>query len=451
MDFVFLFLLMSIVRHAIIPAITSRLFTITIALLSGHILLDYDQSTLLHTTQTNIIQSTILNQIHPSFQNQPLVSTNSVCSSTADSYIVHFLRPLVRWDAVYFLDIAKSGYRLENQHAFFPALPLLMRFVRLLFDPNHTMCHEAANTVAGLMISNVAFVLAATALFRLSKQLSFRPNTSRLAVTIWCLIPSSIFLSSIYTESLFAFFTFQGMLSYSRGNRFQASIWWSFSALTRSNGIIYIGFFIWDILHHAKKWQSSFVFLVMRSILYSGLVLLPFVGFQWYGYQMFCVSSVTTRPWCSQTIPMLYSFVQDYYWNCGFLKYYTLQQLPLFFLAFPVFFIQFYTIWHYFKSDPKRFMTLGFLTDSKNSQLEFGQSKLLPFIYLSLFMVFYCGLFMHVQVVLRFMTSQPIVYWFIASRLNQKSVPSIVKVYLYYCVVYGSIGAVLFGTFLPPA
>ena len=38
------------------------------------------------------------------------------------------LESLVRWDAVYFLGIAeRGGYAFEQEFAFFPGLPLLMR------------------------------------------------------------------------------------------------------------------------------------------------------------------------------------------------------------------------------------------------------------------------------------------------------------------------------------
>lgn len=35
----------------------------------------------------------------------------------------------LRWDAFYFVHIAENGYAFEQAHAFFPLLPILMRFV----------------------------------------------------------------------------------------------------------------------------------------------------------------------------------------------------------------------------------------------------------------------------------------------------------------------------------
>ncbi len=33
------------------------------------------------------------------------------------------------------------------------------------------------------------------------------------------------------------------------------------------------------------------------------------------------------RPWCSSRLPYVYGFVQSEYWNVGFMRYWTLQQV----------------------------------------------------------------------------------------------------------------------------
>lgn len=39
------------------------------------------------------------------------------------------IEELVVWDSVYYVRIAECGYEYEQTHAFFPALPLMIRFV----------------------------------------------------------------------------------------------------------------------------------------------------------------------------------------------------------------------------------------------------------------------------------------------------------------------------------
>ena len=36
---------------------------------------------------------------------------------------------LARWDGLYFIDIARNGYKNLKTHAFFPGFPLLVKFV----------------------------------------------------------------------------------------------------------------------------------------------------------------------------------------------------------------------------------------------------------------------------------------------------------------------------------
>lgn len=43
--------------------------------------------------------------------------------------IKSLLIPFVRWDALYFVEIARSGYLYEQFQAFFPFLPILMRLI----------------------------------------------------------------------------------------------------------------------------------------------------------------------------------------------------------------------------------------------------------------------------------------------------------------------------------
>lgn len=42
------------------------------------------------------------------------------------------------------------------------------------------------------------------------------------------------------------------------------------------------------------------------------IVFLGFVAFQVYGYHQYCIQE--RRPWCEQSIPLLYQFVQQFYW-----------------------------------------------------------------------------------------------------------------------------------------
>ena len=78
------------------------------------------------------------------------------------------LKGFVRWDAVYFLSIADRGYIYENEHAFFPGLPILLNFVNELFSPflSFFPSRIVRLTLSGIFISNFFFILAAAELYQ---------------------------------------------------------------------------------------------------------------------------------------------------------------------------------------------------------------------------------------------------------------------------------------------
>jgi GPI mannosyltransferase 2 len=346
-----------------------------------------------------------------------------------------------RWDAVYFLSIAEHGYQHEKQHAFFPGYPGL---ISLLASTGGRL-NEANLIYSGMIVSNFSFIAAALVLYHLGLQLGFRPQTSYKAAIIFCISPCSIFLSSIYTESLFALLSFMGMLEFTRGNRLRSCVWFVASATVRSNGILYAGFFIWDLI----KIQRG-VFSRLGNLILAALVLAPFVSFQVYGYVQFCTST-HRKSWCDQSIPMLYSFVQKHYWNNGFLNYWTVSQIPLFLLGFPVFFINVLMLKEYAFYNLSRVMSLGtWQHEGMPTKAEFDKPILLPFIYLTVLLLSYLTFFMHVQVILRFFTCLPCAYLYLGSKLNRKDV-SYWEYYISYCVLWNLIGTILFGIFLPPA
>lgn len=69
-----------------------------------------------------------------------------------------------RWDSAHFLSIARDGYASIASHAFFPLLPLGIRTTAVMLSSSSS---SSILVVAGLLISNVAFVWAVLALYEL--------------------------------------------------------------------------------------------------------------------------------------------------------------------------------------------------------------------------------------------------------------------------------------------
>ena len=80
----------------------------------------------------------------------------------------------------------------------------------------------------------------------------------------------------------------------------------------------------------------------LKLIIFNGIILAPFILFQLYGYVLYCIPQADVThdsaysPWCDKLIPLPYSYIQDSYWNVGFLRYFELKQTPNFLLATPM-------------------------------------------------------------------------------------------------------------------
>ncbi|KAI9506725.1 GPI mannosyltransferase 2 [Coemansia spiralis] len=376
----------------------------------------------------------------------------------------------LHWDAFYFTHIAGSGYVYEQEHAFFPLLPLLMRLLaHTVFVPLEAWIgRQLALVLAGIVISNVSFVLAAATLYKLA--------------LLYALAPSGMFMSAVYTESLFAWLVFTALLHVARRRYMWAALWLCASTLCRSNGIIYAGFFWWNLVvwpntqqpsgstaNNQQKTVHSRILLTVLRITHAtaltAVAALGFVAFQMYGYHTLCQQPLhpqdtNARPYCSGAATV-YSFVQEHYWDIGFLRYYTVNQIPNFVLAAPMAVLSVAGLWTYTTWDPLRIVTLGMQrrTEVQNSTRQallrsayFGDG-LLPHMYLWALLLAVAVTTMHVQMVARFFSSVPAVFWFAAhvvvgDKQRQKYWRRMV---VGYFAGYGLAGVVLFSNFFPPA
>jgi phosphatidylinositol glycan class V len=155
------------------------------------------------------------------------------------------LAALANWDGVYFSHIALHGYDFEHFHAFFPLYPLLARWL------GHLLPLDPASAVlaSGWLISNVSFVLAALFLYRLGRVVLQDEPVARRAAYLFCVAPSSIFMSAVYSESLMCLLSFSGMYFLTRHAQmsnpqrsFRDLIYCALlvgaASATRSNGIL---------------------------------------------------------------------------------------------------------------------------------------------------------------------------------------------------------------------
>ncbi|KAJ1972214.1 ER membrane glycoprotein subunit of the GPI transamidase complex-like protein [Dimargaris xerosporica] len=357
-----------------------------------------------------------------------------------------WLQVFVRWDAVYFVHLAEEGhYIFEQEHAFFPMLPLLIRFIALtvLYPLIGLIGFRLTIILAGVLVSNASFIASAAVLYRLGVDVLRDERLAYLAALCYCFTPSNIFMSAIYTESLFALFSFICMRLVAQQHYLLTAYFISLGSLTRSNSIVYCGFFLYDLLVRPLQCPqrqrsllaqaAAIAWAGMRAAVYCAIALSGFVLFQIYGYKLYCTSAQINRPWCHARLPLLYSFVQTHYWNVGFLNYYELKQIPNFILAGPMVALSAWGIYTFAHANWRRFLSAGIVSrgpshDESRSKspahAAYTSDALMPHVYLWLALLLYALLNIHIQVITRFFSSQPIVYWFSAYVFLQPPAPT---------------------------
>ncbi len=322
---------------------------------------------------------------------------------------------LDNWDAEYFIFNAHSGYgKHEQTMAFFPLLPAAMWTVSktLLFPLSYLMPQRSVLLISGALVNLLAFPLTAVTLYLLTLELSHNKKLSLLTAGLFCINPAGVFMSAVYSETLFALFTFSGLLALEKKWAWLGTIAFSLSSLARSNGVVLCGFLgyrclsavLSTLLSRADLSARQRVYVCVKQVLAAVLqcvvTVAPFVGFQYYGYTLYCTEpssdGLSTPPvWCNATVPFPYSFIQRQYWNVGFLRYYQWKQLPNFILASPVVILTLFSAGCYFS---------GRRTDRKRQEVDavpkylFWSPRLRPYVVHMLFLLTFGVLNMHIQV-----------------------------------------------------
>ena len=146
-------------------------------------------------------------------------------SGLADS----LLSPLARWDSVWYLDIAHSGYGGPST-AFFPLYPLIVRGLAAGGSP-------AALLVAAYAVS-LAALLGALYLMHRLVTLELGSDLARLSVLMLALFPGALWLGAPYSESLFLLLSV-GAFYAARTRRWAwAGTCAALASATRSAGIV---------------------------------------------------------------------------------------------------------------------------------------------------------------------------------------------------------------------
>ena len=143
------------------------------------------------------------------------------------------LAPLARWDSVWYLTIADSGYGGSTARAaFFPLYPLLVRAVGTVLGGSH-----AALLVAAFLISLAAFVAALVLLYRLT-ELELGRRIARPTLLLLAVFPAAVYFGAPYSESLFLLLAVGAFYAARTGRWAWAGACAGLASATRSAGLL---------------------------------------------------------------------------------------------------------------------------------------------------------------------------------------------------------------------
>lgn len=405
-----------------------------------------------------------------------------------DSLVEWLFSGLSRWDAEHYLFIAEKGYLFEHNFAFFPLFPIILRgLAETVLWPLSSWLSVRGRLLVAIALGNSAlFLLSAVALYALGRIVLQDKRLSLLSSLLYCITPANVFMTAGYSESLFAALTFGGLYLLEKGFTLKACLALSIATAARSNGLVNIGFLLYlpslyalsqirfyriKTRGYTKVFHYSFIIfrLIFTSLLGTATIALPFVAFQYYGYRTFCTPSVSLSQiptallsladrkgyrvpdensppplWCMRPLPILYSHIQDVYWDVGFLRYFELKQIPNFILALPMATLGIMAAYAYVQANPEMCLRLGLWETNKGLEKPvpgFFNPKVFVYLVHSTVLLVFGTLCMHVQVLTRFMaSSSPVPFWISAHLLllnepllHRRKTSSCVQLHSHHC------------------
>jgi hypothetical protein len=193
----------------------------------------------------------------------------------------HFWDAFAHGDSGWYEPIARSGYVYYVDSrcniAFFPAYPLLMRYVGRLFGTHH-----GAYFLGGVVISWVSFVLGMVALYYLAR-LDLPRTRARRAVLLTAVFPFAFFFGVVYTESMFLLFTILAFYGFRTRRWLIGGLCASVAIATRVPGILMWPALAWLAWTHAEPTRRD------RGLAVAGLVV-ALGGFAWYCAYIYTLS-----------------------------------------------------------------------------------------------------------------------------------------------------------------
>ncbi|KAH7028111.1 mannosyltransferase [Microdochium trichocladiopsis] len=371
---------------------------------------------------------------------------------------------LTRWDAIYFVQTARRGYVYEQERAFAAGPSWLMaRIVQGLSLIGLDTSTGTFESLAGIAVSHLSHLLSVLVLYQLCLAISNQKKPSFTAAILHIISPAGLFLSAPYAESVFSLLSFLGYLFLAKGllgnqkrrlahdaSLVSSGLWFGFSCTFRSNGLFSGIPFAVALLVELTCSPPTLPNIRRRFALVLGglAIAVGFIAPQFSAYLSFCVrpSGEALRPWCDKALPSIYTFVQEHYWNVGFLRYWVPGNMPLFLLAGPVLYLMIRSgidtlqapsgLASAASSDPGNIQAVWLGRSMAITQLLIAGLAITNF---------------HIQIITRIASAYPLWYLWLANKLCNGKTSRFGGHVVIFMILYATIQGALFASFMPPA
>jgi Mannosyltransferase (PIG-V) len=173
------------------------------------------------------------------------------------------LAPLARWDSVWYLRIAESGYGESSASAaFFPLYPLLVRGLGTTLGGS-----PGALLVAAYLISLASFLAALALLHRLA-ELELGRRLARPTLVLLAVFPAAVYFGAPYSESLFLLLAVGGFYAARTDRWAWAGACAGLASASRSAGVLLLLplFLIWWAARPRRPRDAAWLVLAPLGI-----------------------------------------------------------------------------------------------------------------------------------------------------------------------------------------
>lgn len=182
------------------------------------------------------------------------------------------LDPWTHWDGVWYWRVAAHGYTTVADAAFYPLYPLAMRGAAGLLG---------SYVLAGVVVSTVCFVAAATLLYRLLAK-DFSPRVAFWAVALLSVFPTSFFFQAVYRESLFLLLSVACFWAARHGRWLLAGLLGLLAVLAHATGLLLVVPIALSFIEEGRRSGDWSRVRLLRGA--AGLGLVPAGMFVYMGY-----------------------------------------------------------------------------------------------------------------------------------------------------------------------